>query len=424
MDDATPNGPAPLGGWVPTERARTQPTSESLFEPRVPTQPRAAHGFGSAVTGLLDSAPAQPLGTAPARPLNTAPAWPLDTPPAKPLGTTPAWPLDTPPARPLGAAPAGMLGATPATRLRSMSRGSPRSAAAGAGLMRLSLTRLSRALRYARPSTWRPPARLGSGPVRTLRLFLARHRRLLGVCLTLLGLGITIRAAAPPAPPTVAVLVAARDLPAGRTLTSADLQSASWPVSQAPGGRLIAATGRKLASPIRTGEPVTDARVVGPGLLAGQAPGTVAVPVRLGDPAAGALVQAGDRVDVLASASSSWSASSGQFSEPDLADGTAPEGNGQTGSRSTSSATTDGGAERVAAGALVLAAPGASSADDGSGSTGAGLSDLAGGTVPDATSAETSTAGLLVLAVSSREAARLTALQTGRYLGIAVLPQR
>ncbi len=56
-----------------------------------------------------------------------------------------------------------------------------------------------------------------------------------------------------------------------------------------------------LASPLRRGEPVTDARVVGPGLWSLVPAGQVAVPVRLADLAVADLLRPGDRVDVLAS---------------------------------------------------------------------------------------------------------------------------
>jgi hypothetical protein len=333
---------------------------------------------------------------------------------------------------------------------------------------------MAKILPFSRMSSWHPPARLGSGPPRTVRLLLGRHRRPLAICLILAGLWITIRSAAPSPPATVAVLVATRDLPAGQTLTNNDVRSSNWPADHAPSGLLTAATGRTLAAPIRTGELVTDARVIGPGLLAGQPPGTVAMPVRLGDPAAGALVRAGDRVDVLVTSSSSLEAAAWS-SEPDLADGTQPDrttdpegtsdpqgtadpktgtnpgdgtdqgdSTGPTGNRSTTPTTSAGsassgtesggsgsgrsgsGAERVAAGALVLAVPRASSTDDGSwsGSTGGGLSGLAGGALPGATSGESTAAGLLVLALSASEARRLAAVQSGRYIGIVVLPQR
>jgi hypothetical protein len=57
-----------------------------------------------------------------------------------------------------------------------------------------------------------------------------------------------------------------------------------------------------LATALRRGEPLTDVRVLGPGLLAQAPSGTVAVVVRPGDPAAAALVRPGEQVDVLAGA--------------------------------------------------------------------------------------------------------------------------
>jgi pilus assembly protein CpaB len=61
------------------------------------------------------------------------------------------------------------------------------------------------------------------------------------------------------------------------------------------------AIGRMLAGAVRRGEPLTDARVVGPELarLAGD-PGSVAAPIRLADAAVVGLVHPGDRVDVVA----------------------------------------------------------------------------------------------------------------------------
>ena len=58
--------------------------------------------------------------------------------------------------------------------------------------------------------------------------------------------------------------------------------------------------GRVLAGAVRAAEPLTDARLVGPGLTALLPAGQVAAPVRLADLAVAALVRTGDRVDVLA----------------------------------------------------------------------------------------------------------------------------
>jgi Flp pilus assembly protein CpaB len=66
--------------------------------------------------------------------------------------------------------------------------------------------------------------------------------------------------------------------------------------------------GRVLAAPLRSGEPVTDVRVVGAGVTALLPPGQVAAPVRPADLAVAALVRAGDRVDVLATVEGSATA--------------------------------------------------------------------------------------------------------------------
>lgn len=107
---------------------------------------------------------------------------------------------------------------------------------------------------------------------------------------------------APPVPST-GVVVAARDLAAGTVLTAADLRTVSMPVAIRPAGvtgRPAGLVGRLAAGPVRRGEALTDARVVGPGLTTGlTADEKAAVPVRLADPESAALVRAGDRVDVL-----------------------------------------------------------------------------------------------------------------------------
>jgi Flp pilus assembly protein CpaB len=124
-----------------------------------------------------------------------------------------------------------------------------------------------------------------------------------------LALAALVLALRPPPPPAVAavagtpVVVAAGDLPAGAVLTDTDLGTADWPPDVVPTGAAVdpgALTGRVLASPLRRGEPVTDARLVGPGLWSQVPAGEVATPVRLADLAVAALLRPGDRVDVLA----------------------------------------------------------------------------------------------------------------------------
>jgi Flp pilus assembly protein CpaB len=164
----------------------------------------------------------------------------------------------------------------------------------------------------------------------------------------------------------IAVVVAAADLPAGRTLTAADLARVDLPAAAAPAGAVSTPgelTGRVLAAPLRSGEAVTDVRLVGAGLWAAVPDGQVAAPVRLADLAVATLLRAGDRVDVLAA----------------TGDGDAPS------------------VEVVAAGALVLTAP-AAPGD--------------GPAAPDT--------GLLVLAVPPDTAERLAAAAAGATLTVTL----
>ncbi len=167
---------------------------------------------------------------------------------------------------------------------------------------------------------------------------------------------------------TEAVVVAAGDLAAGTVLSGRALAQVDVPAAAVPDGVARSPdelTGRVLAGHLRRGEPITDVRLVGPGLTAMLAPGEVAAPLRLPDLGVAGLVAAGDRVDVLV---------------------TAPDA---------------GAAEVVAAGALVLA-PSATPADD-----------SPGGDVAE---------GLLLLAVDEATSARLAAASTSGTLGVALVP--
>ena len=128
---------------------------------------------------------------------------------------------------------------------------------------------------------------------------LARLRRPLAALLAAAAAGLGLIALRPGPPPSVRVLAAARDLPAGATLTRSDVRHVDLPPGTAPSGALRSAPGRVLAAPMRRGEPLTDARVVGDGLLSGYGRDTVATPVRIADADAVRLVRPGDRIDVL-----------------------------------------------------------------------------------------------------------------------------
>jgi Flp pilus assembly protein CpaB len=189
-------------------------------------------------------------------------------------------------------------------------------------------------------------------------------RRAAAVLFAAVAVVLALRPVPVPAPVTapgvVAVTVSARDLPGGTVLVAGDLEVARFPTDVTPAGTTAdpgQLVHRVLAGGVRTGEPLTEARLVGPGLAALLPAGQVAAPVRLADLAVAALVRTGDRVDVLA---------------------TPPE-----------AAT----AEVVAAGVLVLAA------------TGIGTDEESGG-------------GLLLIAVDGPTAARLAAAATTATLTV------
>ncbi|MFG2085143.1 MULTISPECIES: SAF domain-containing protein [unclassified Spirillospora] len=128
---------------------------------------------------------------------------------------------------------------------------------------------------------------------------LAGLRRPLAALLAAAAAGLAFMALRPAPPPSVRVLAAARDLPAGATLAPSDVHHVDLPPAAVPSGTLRSGTGRVLAAPMREGEPLTDARVVGDGLLRAYGPGTVATPVRIADGDAVRLLHPGDHIDVL-----------------------------------------------------------------------------------------------------------------------------
>ena len=139
-------------------------------------------------------------------------------------------------------------------------------------------------------------------------------RQVAAAVLTVLALVLAVRPSPAPAAPdeaTVRVVVSARDLPAGTRLAAADHTIAGYPAAVIPAGVVDdprELLHRVLAGGMRAREPVTDARLVGPGVTALLPPGQVAAPVRLADLAVAALVHTGDRVDVLATTAAAPSA--------------------------------------------------------------------------------------------------------------------
>lgn len=130
----------------------------------------------------------------------------------------------------------------------------------------------------------------------------SRNRRLAVALLLAVAAGIAVHHLSPVSEQRVAVLSASRDLPVGTAVVPGDLVLLDVPPEVVPAGSFSSPSsveGRQLASPLRKGQIATDAQLLGPGLLAGAPPGTVAVPLRLADPSSLQLVSPGQLVNVV-----------------------------------------------------------------------------------------------------------------------------
>ncbi|POH57611.1 flagellar biosynthesis protein FlgA [Arthrobacter glacialis] len=143
-----------------------------------------------------------------------------------------------------------------------------------------------------------------------------RRRRLVAALLLCAAAAIAVEQLTPASPPTTTVLLAARDLPAGHVLSPSDLGQSAVSPAMVPDGSLLpesvlspengtttAWTGRQLSGPVRRGEVLTDASLLGNELLVGAPPGSQAVPVRLSDPTTVTLLRQGQLVTVVLSSS-------------------------------------------------------------------------------------------------------------------------
>ena len=137
---------------------------------------------------------------------------------------------------------------------------------------------------------------------RGTRFRTATVRKIAAVVLATLGVVLFFRG--DPATDTVAVVVSSRDLTPGQVIADSDVEMREIDSKQLPEG-VVSDTdlvvGRTVAGPIRSGETVTDVRVLSP-RLAGLSVGTDdarIVPVRLADAAVADMLRSGDIVDVL-----------------------------------------------------------------------------------------------------------------------------
>lgn len=142
--------------------------------------------------------------------------------------------------------------------------------------------------------------------------WLDRNRRLAVALLLCAAASLAVQQLTPEPSATVPALAAAADLPAGKSLAPEDLLVLDVPPALVPGGGFRdkpAAQGKQLAVALRKGQLLSDAQFLGPGLLAGSPQGSVAVPLRLADPASIQLLSPGQLVNVVL-------AGSGGFEQP------------------------------------------------------------------------------------------------------------
>ncbi len=157
----------------------------------------------------------------------------------------------------------------------------------------------TRAVSHGPPGVPGVPVQRLRRAVRGVRRRLLARRRLIAALLAAVVVAASLRLLAPPPEAGTEVVVAARSLAAGSTLTQADLTRVQVEAERAPPRAVADPVGRVLAGPLDVGEAVSETRLVGPA-LSDLAPGRVPVPVRLPDAEMVALLRVGDRVDLLA----------------------------------------------------------------------------------------------------------------------------
>lgn len=154
------------------------------------------------------------------------------------------------------------------------------------------------------------PGRITAGqPRHPVPRWVFRNRRLLAALLLCCAAGLTVHQLTPAQAAQTPVVTAVRDLSAGEVLGASSLSVTQVDPGMVPNGAYNSPkqlVGKQLAAPLRSGEILTDAALLGPGLLIGAPSGTVAVPIRVTDSSAVQLVRTGERVDVVVSSGNGY----------------------------------------------------------------------------------------------------------------------
>jgi pilus assembly protein CpaB len=188
---------------------------------------------------------------------------------------------------------------------------------------------------------------------REIRIGARRYRRLLRAGVVVIVVAIVVARLSPKPPPTISIVAASGDLPAGAVLTAADLRLIALPPADVPAGAttdVSTVVGSQLSGPLSRGEPLTDVRLTD-GVLRRPASGLVSAPVRFADSQAAQLLQPGQRIDVLAASTAVGDeAAAGSGSGSDSGSGSGSESGSASGS-------TAGLATVIAADVMVVAIP-------------------------------------------------------------------
>ncbi len=133
----------------------------------------------------------------------------------------------------------------------------------------------------------------------TIRRFVFLHHRLLAaICAGLAVLAAL--SALRQTPEGVQVVVARDDLASGHVIKESDVRVARLPAAPDHALEVPDAIGRRVAGPMRAGEPLTDYRLLDPGALDGYGDDAVLTSILVSDIGGLAGVHVGDRVDVIA----------------------------------------------------------------------------------------------------------------------------
>ncbi len=132
-----------------------------------------------------------------------------------------------------------------------------------------------------------------------IRRFIFQHHRLLAAAFA--GLAVLAGLAAmKQSPEGVRVTVARHDLSSGQLIGESDVRVRILATAPDHAMSTSEAVGRKVAGPMRAGEPITDYRLLEPSALDGYGEGAVLTSVALSDAGGLTGVQVGDRIDVVA----------------------------------------------------------------------------------------------------------------------------